>query len=210
MSIKEVRIKPFSFEPIHESIVTTASAEAYKARIEKALTLCENEGLTHLVVYGDREHFANMHYFTGYDPRFEEAVLILQKDKEPILLVGNEGWNYSEIIPYEFKRILFQSLSLPGQARNVGTCHVLRDTFIEAGMNRESKVGIIGWKYFRREEAENPRQVFDIPHYMIRELSAIVPMDNLVNATGIMIDPDQGLRNQLDIDEMAVLELAGT
>ncbi|MCE5255703.1 MAG: hypothetical protein LLF89_02525, partial [Spirochaetaceae bacterium] len=46
--------------------------------------------------------------------------------------------------------------------------------------------------------------------YMIRELSAIVPMDNLVNATGIMIDPDQGLRNQLDIDEMAVLELAGT
>ena len=29
------------------------------------------------VVYGDREHAANVAYLSGYDPRFEETLLIL-------------------------------------------------------------------------------------------------------------------------------------
>ena len=27
------------------------------------------------MVYGDREHFANLAFLTGFDPRFEEAIL---------------------------------------------------------------------------------------------------------------------------------------
>ncbi len=39
----------------------------------------EKRGLTHLVVYGDREHFGNIMYLTNFDPRFEEALLIIGK-----------------------------------------------------------------------------------------------------------------------------------
>ena len=38
-------------------------------------------GYDHLVVWGDREHSANIAYLTGFDPRFEEAVLIVGRDR---------------------------------------------------------------------------------------------------------------------------------
>ena len=44
----------------------------------------------HLVVWGDREHSANLAYLTGFDPRFEEALLIVGTSGDPALLVGNE------------------------------------------------------------------------------------------------------------------------
>jgi hypothetical protein len=43
-----------------------------------------------LVVYADREHCANVAYLTGFDPRFEEALLLLSSEGRRKLLVGNE------------------------------------------------------------------------------------------------------------------------
>src|SRR5208282_2355606 len=56
-------------------------------------------GLSHAVVYADREHFANMAYLTNYDPRFEEAILIVAREGRPLLLVGNEGEGYLGVSP---------------------------------------------------------------------------------------------------------------
>src|SRR6185312_14522983 len=59
-----------------------------------------DEGLTHAVVYADREHFANMAYLTNFDPRFEEAVLIVKGDGgAPLLVVGNECEGYLGVSP---------------------------------------------------------------------------------------------------------------
>lgn len=46
-------------------------AHLYEERCIKAYKAADCEWL---VVYGDREHFANIHYLCGYDPRFEEAL----------------------------------------------------------------------------------------------------------------------------------------
>ena len=43
---------------------SSASASAMRGR-----------GFDRLVVYADREHSANLSYLTGFDPRFEEAIL---------------------------------------------------------------------------------------------------------------------------------------
>jgi Xaa-Pro aminopeptidase len=59
-------------------------------RINQLRTRMEDRKLTHLVVYGEREHFANLAYLTGFDPRFEEAVLIFGPGSTPLLVVGNE------------------------------------------------------------------------------------------------------------------------
>src|SRR5262245_19266485 len=53
------------------------SAETYRARIAALGDRAEAENLDVLVVYGDREHFANLAYLTGYDPRFEESLFLL-------------------------------------------------------------------------------------------------------------------------------------
>lgn len=49
-------------------------------------------GLDALVVYADREHSANLSYITGFDPRFEEALLLITPDTTPTLLAGPENW----------------------------------------------------------------------------------------------------------------------
>lgn len=79
---------------------------------------CEQE-LDALVVYGDREHFANLHYLTNYDPRFEEAILVVLPNGVPSLLVGNEGMGYSKIARLGVERVLYQTFSLPGQPRDL-------------------------------------------------------------------------------------------
>ena len=67
-----------------------ASVEEFRGRLGAARQAMQVKELTHLVVYGDREHFANLAYLTGFDPRFEEALLILSPSGKPLLLTGNE------------------------------------------------------------------------------------------------------------------------
>ena len=76
----------------------TSSAEL-KQRVNQLRMKMEERKLTHLVVYGDREHFANLAYLTGFDPRFEEAVLIVGPDSIPLLVVGNECEAYVGVSP---------------------------------------------------------------------------------------------------------------
>ena len=206
MNIKEIIVPAFPSEKIKESITGIADAQTYKKRIENALELAWSKyKTTHLVVYGDREHFANIHYFTGYDPRFEEALLILSRDQEPVLLVGNEGLSYSEIIPYAIKRVLFQSLSLAGQPRETNRT-VLSDTIIQAGIDKNSVVGIIGIKYYVAEETDDFLHTIDIPHFIAKAFES--RSCQIINVTDIMIHPGYGIRTTVDIDEMAILELA--
>src|SRR2546422_10326206 len=73
--------------------------EEMDARVAAARARMRELGLSHLLVYGDREHSANLLYLSGYDPRFEEALLILGSEGTPRLLVGNEGLGYTGISP---------------------------------------------------------------------------------------------------------------
>ncbi|MFM7890418.1 MAG: hypothetical protein ACKO8V_00730, partial [Actinomycetota bacterium] len=68
------------------------TAAIYKARIAATRERARAEGVDVLVVWGDREHSSNMSYLSGFDPRFEEALLIVPvaNSRPPRLLVGNE------------------------------------------------------------------------------------------------------------------------
>ncbi|MGI8689921.1 MAG: aminopeptidase P family N-terminal domain-containing protein [Thermomicrobiales bacterium] len=89
----------------------------YEARLRETRERFAYSGYDALLVYGDREHVANIAYLTGYDPRFEEALLILAPGRPPTLLVGNEGMAYAALSPVPVERVLYQSFSLPGQPR---------------------------------------------------------------------------------------------
>src|SRR5271165_7410932 len=93
-----------------------------EARIDNLRSGMEKLGLTHTVVYGDREHFANLTYLTGFDPRFEEALLIVGRTATPLILVGNECEAYlgfsSLHAAGRMRHERFQSFSLLGQPRD--------------------------------------------------------------------------------------------
>ena len=89
----------------------------YEARIEALIALGAKAGFDAFAIYGDREHAANVAYLSGYDPRFEETLLVVVPGKQPRLLVGNEGWGYAEICDGPYERVLYQTFSLPATVR---------------------------------------------------------------------------------------------
>ena len=78
---------PISGCPVRAARSPTA---IHAARLERLRERMDARGYDRVVVYADREHSANLAYLTGFDPRFEEAVLLVGPDGDPAILVGNE------------------------------------------------------------------------------------------------------------------------
>lgn len=133
---KELEYLPLSDKIDYDSAPTLDEA-IYQQRIQSLLKMALSQGYTHLIIYGDREHYSNIHFLTGFDPRFEEALLILSGEQEPTIVVGNEGLDYSAIIPFEIQKVLFQSFSLVGQPR--GQSKSLDEIFRDAGINKKQQ-----------------------------------------------------------------------
>src|ERR1700683_4348630 len=137
-----------------EQIVIPAAT--YAARVAAARQRSAAAGYDVLLVYADREHFANLAYLTGFDPRFEEALLILTQETLPTLLVGNEDLAYSALSPLPLRRVLYQTFSLLSQPRSPSPplARALRDAGVAtAGRQR---IGVAGWKYFVPVECPRP------------------------------------------------------
>ena len=184
-------------------------AATYRARIEAALERATQAGYDALLVYGDREHAANVAYLSGYDPRFEETLLILRQDRAPILLLGNEGMSYSRISPLDMDRVLYQTFSLLGQPR--GDSPMLRDILSLAGLKRGQRLGIAGWKSFDQRESSEPEHSLEIPSFIVEVLADIVgDRQKLYNANELFMDPADGLRAVNDVDQLAYFEFAAT
>lgn len=178
----------------------------YLARLRETRERIAYSGYDALLVYGDREHFANIAYLTGYDPRFEEALLILAPGRPPTLLVGNEGMAYAALGLVPLEKVLYQSFSLPGQPR--GVSKPLATILREAGVGPGSKVGVAGWKYFLPVETATPAAWVEAPAYLVDTLREM--RCTALNATALFMDPARGLRAINDVDQLARFEYAAT
>jgi len=183
------------------------SREIYEQRIARLRQKMQDAALDFVIVYADREHNANTTYLCGYDPRFEESLLIVGKTGLPHLLLGNEGWGYAELAPLPLQRVLFQSLSLMGQDRLSGVSLV--QALQDAGIQKESNIGVSGWKYFSTTEFAEPEFCFETPSYLIDTLRKISGNYRQVrNANDIFMNPDDGLRILNEAEQLALFEFA--
>jgi hypothetical protein len=173
----------------------------YQQRIERLRAVMEERGYRHLLVYADREHSANLAYLTGFDPRFEEALLVVAGDGEPALLVGNECWGMAGAAPLPIRRHLFQDFSLPSQPRD--RSRSLVEILSDEGIARGSRVGTVGWKSF-----STPGTI-ELPHFIVEELRDVVgPEGVLENATDLLIGAAGGLRVINEVEQLAAFEYA--
>ncbi len=177
-------------------------AEARLAAVRAAMSA---RGLECLVVYGDREHAANMQWLTGFDPRFEEAVLIVRQD-DALLLAGNECLPYTRISPLVQAGLVraghCATLSLPSQPRGGRRLAEWLGDTVPPG----AKTGAAGWKYFGPDEVDEPETTLDIPAFLADPLRQIA--GSVVNATDLFQHPGYGLRATVDAAEIARLEFA--
>ena len=189
----------------------------FRNRLDRTVERFAAASFDVLVVYADREHFANLAYLTGLDPRFEEALLLLDRDGNRLLLVGNENMGYLPEADLGLRVELFQEFSLLGQTRE--KTRPLRKIFDEFGIGRGTRVGCVGWKYYQRRfvSAKDNADVgvapsaLDLPAYLVDVLRELCGgRDYVTNATDLFVDVENGLRIINEPEQIAQFEFAAT
>jgi hypothetical protein len=173
----------------------------YRDRLDRLRERMEQNGYDQLVIWADREHSANVAYLTGFDPRFEETLLIVGPAGDPALLAGNECYGAAESAPAPVRVIKFQDLSLPGQPREASPplAEILGDEHIGPGTH----VGVVGWKTYAT------RDVMEVPAFLVDLLRrATGPRGLVENATDLFIDAADGLRVVNEVEQLAAFEWA--
>jgi hypothetical protein len=148
----------------------------YADRMERLRARMDERGYDRLLVWSDREHSANVAYLTGFDPRFEEAVLVVGRSGDPAMLAGNECYGTAEAAPLPLRCIRFQDFSLPSQPRDSSL--PLADICASEGITAGSRVGVVGWKTFA------DRGTIEVPSYLVDELRRATGPSGLVAPTG--------------------------
>ena len=186
----------------------TVGRAEYEARIEMARARAIQANLDFLLVYGDREHSANLAFLTDHDPRFEEAMLVVDcAGGKPVLVLGNEGLTYAELVPVDVERRLFQGFSLPGQKRSDSPR--LEPVLRACGIGRGQQVGVVGWKYATPAESDDPDRWLDVPAFIVDTLRALTgDAQRVINATPIFMNAADGLRTLNSADQLAAFEFA--
>jgi hypothetical protein len=195
--LREVTLPEFGMPAAMPEIPT----EVYEARLARLRERAAARGYDRVVVYADREHSANAAYLTGFDPRFEEALLVVGPDGDPAALVGNECWGIAGAAPIGLRRHLFQDFSLPNQPRD--RSRPLAEILDSERIARGSRIGVVGWKSYDRPGMS------DVPAYLVDEIRALVGADGAVeNATDLFIDSSDGLRVINEPEQIAAIEWA--
>ncbi len=179
-------------------------ASEYVTRLE---ALYERAQCDWVVVYGDREHYANLVYLANLDPRFEEALLLLGPEDQRYLVLGNEDSGYTSVVPYEIETLLCQSFSLPGQKRD--SAPRLDLVLHAAGLRPGDTVGVVGWKYLEPPECSDPGEPAFVPAFILRAIrQVILPQGRLRDITSLVTHPEGGLRSANSAAQIAAFEWA--
>lgn len=185
--------------------LTDATMQEHRSKIQKAM---KENGYDVLVVYADREHGGNYGYLIGFEPRFEESVLVLHSDEKAYLMLGNESLKMAEHARIPVKAVHVPHFSLPCQPMDT------ENTFLEllrkTGLRKGQKVGVVGWKLFTGKWEDN-RHLFDVPYFIVEGIKNICgDSDMVVNATDLFIHPMYGARIRVNANEIAHYEYASS
>ena len=198
--LKHVPMPEFQF--VEE--IPVVPGEEYDRRLS---ALVHNAGTDWVLVFADREHYANLTYLVNYDPRFEEGLLALGKGGKRVLIVGNEGLGYLSILRAPVDVELCQTFSLNSQPRN--TAPRLKDVLAKIGIQAGQSISLVGWKYLESFESDEPQAPAFVPAFYINVLRSLVgPGGSLVDGTALMMHPEKGLRATNSADQIAAFEWA--
>lgn len=170
--------------------------------VERCDALYDAATLDWVAVYADREHFANLTWLTGYDPRFEEALLLLGPNGARVLLAGVEGVPYSEVAGLDLDVRFYHPFSIIGQPHTDSP--PLEEILRDLGIARGATVGIVGWKTADPRELDPKIPAF-VPAFLVRIIDQVTETPS-IDVTSLMISPDDGLRANNSATQIALFE----
>ena len=204
ISLKSLDLPDFGMSKNQPQI----KSQIYLERLRKFKNDLKKNNLDSAIIYADREHFANMQYLTGFDPRFEEALLIINNSEdESYLITGPENQGYANISEINLIKKNFPTFGLLGQNRENSLS--LEDIFFECNLKKNKNCGVVGWKYFISHEFNKPDKIFDLPNYIINSITKVVgDVSRLKNITPWFMHSSNGYRSKNEIDEIAFFEFS--
>lgn len=173
-------------------------------RKNKVLARMKDEDFDAIMIYADKEHGGNFEYLTGFFPRFEEGLLLLEQSGKATVILGNENLKmagYSRI-PVTLKHCPY--FSLPNQPMDNEVS--LERLFMDIGLNAFTKLGLVGWKMFTSTYGNN-KKLFDLPSFIVDAVRSTLPATSaLENAAHLFIRGDGGARTTNNENEIAHYE----
>ncbi|MBO0410206.1 Xaa-Pro aminopeptidase [Enterococcus hulanensis] len=155
-----------------------------------------------VVIYADLEHGGNFEYFTGFVPRFEEALLVIHQSGEAYLVLGNENLNKVPFARIAATAVHLPHFSLPNQPMHTALSvpAILKQTKLD----QAASIGLIGWKNFTSQHDDNAA-LYDLPYFLVDGLKQAAPEASFKNAAYLMIG-ENGLRTTNNANEIAHYE----
>lgn len=171
---------------------------------QKVLEKMKCENLDFLFIYADREHGGNFGYLTGFEPRFEEAVLVIHQKGKAFLLLGNESLKMGDYARIQADVIHVPHFSLPNQPME--TKHTLQELIGQAGIKKGMRGGVVGWKMFTSKQ-ENNEKIFDVPYFLVHVVKELAGQTgDILNKSDLFIHPGYGARTRVNANEAAHYE----
>lgn len=172
-------------------------------RINKTIERMKAEAIELLVIYADKEHGGNFEYFTGFIPRFEEGLLVLDQTGKFTMILGNENLKMNAHARITADLIHYPAFSLPNQPmdheQNLSTI------FASLEVADRKKIGLVGWKLFTSTTQDNS-QLFDVPFFIVDALKQATTAETaIVNGTHLLIG-EEGARVTNNANEIAHYE----
>lgn len=193
--------KPMIFTNVAPTFLTN---DTMRERKQKVLENMKSEEYDALVVYADKEHGGNFEYLTGFIPRFEEGLLVLDVSGECTLILGNENLKMAKVARIENQLIHSPLFSLPNQPMDNEAR--LERIFEKIGLSDKDKIGVVGWKMFTTAESDN-ESYFDLPYFIVQALlTSKKEQAVLKNAAHLFIRGDKGARTTNNANEIAHYE----
>ena len=192
---------PSKFEQVPPVFLTDETMLARKNKILAGMT---EEGFDALIIYADKEHGGNFEYLTGFIPRFEEGLLILDKKGQATAILGNENLKMASHSRLAVSLKHCPYFSLPNQPMDNEKS--LEELFVEVGLDKMTKIGLVGWKMFSSALADN-KKLFDLPYFIVDAIkNSASTHARLENAAHLFISGDKGARSTNNENEIAHYE----
>ncbi len=191
---------PLTFPEVEPVFLTDTTMAQRKAKV---LAGMHQHGFDALVIYADKEHGSNFEYLTGFIPRFEEGLLIIDASGDCTVILGNENLKLARYSRVPLTLLHSPYFSLPNQPMDNEA--PLEKLFTDAGLQHKNKVGLVGWKMFTPAD-DSGNSWFDLPYFIVAAIKRTLKADALLeNAIALFIGAG-GARTQCNANEIAHYE----
>jgi Xaa-Pro aminopeptidase len=180
----------------------------YEQRLYQLRERMAQAELDIIAVYSDEYHFENCLYLSGYRPRFEMALLVIDLETRPLLIVGLEGPTLAEMTAPHCEISTYVPFSVQGMRDTpVGD---LKSLLARRIKTPDPRIGVVGPRYFLGADFAAPNRQHAVPSFIVDALNHITAPDRVSNATALLTHLPTGMRTSKSATEIALLEEAGT